>query len=61
MYFDEDTLICTLLSVHWMYFDEDTPIRTFLSTCCSRDSLDESMLLEVGEGTSVRMLDESIL
>ena len=31
MYFDEDTLICTLLSVRWMYFDEDTLIRTLLS------------------------------
>ena len=28
---DEDTLICTLLSVRWMYFDEDTLICTLLS------------------------------
>ena len=31
LYFDEDTLIRTLLSVRWMYFDEDTLNRTLLS------------------------------
>ena len=33
MYFDEDTLIRTLLSVRRMYFDEDTLIRTLVSVC----------------------------
>ena len=31
LYFDEDTLICTLLSVCWLYFDEDTLIQPLVS------------------------------
>ena len=57
MYFVTPTR--ALLDVLWMYFV--TPVRAFLPTCRSRDFLDESMLLEVGEGTSAEVLDESIL
>ena len=31
---DEDTLVCTLVSVRWLYFDEDTLICTLLSVRC---------------------------
>ena len=30
LYFDEDTLVCTLVSVPCSYFDEDTLIHTLL-------------------------------
>ena len=54
LYFDEDTLIRTLLSVRWLYFVGDTQICTLFAMRCSRESfwaLDESKLMQVGEGT----------
>ena len=74
LYFDEDTLICTLVGVCWLYFDEDTLIRTLVGVRWLYFDEDTLICTLVDEDTHIctfsimhcsrdpiRALDESIL